>query len=235
MKNIQKGRYRHLKGVGNEQTNNILSFPMLTQKKFLPLLFSLLSCLFLTAQTWKASDLKFCTQLSINDWAKVQANKTQSLIEGDKITFKGRKTVASSQWVKKQPDRNCLSANPDDCLVWCLVEVPGENTPDKTYLLSAVEQINGQWIEPALSAKLYKVKAVCTESVSVELKIATINALLEVGAYRKQKRRETTENYIAYCDEHFFEALKKFQTDNDFPVGEYYDLESLVALEVVKE
>jgi hypothetical protein len=208
---------------------------MLTQKKLLPLLFSLLSCRFLTAQTWKASDLKFCTQLSINDWAKVKASETQSLIEGDKITFKGRKTAASTKWVKKQPDRNCLSSNPDDCAVWCLVEVPGERLNDETYLLSAVEQINGQWIEPSLVAKLYKVKVVCSESISVELKIATINALLEVGAYRKQKRRETTEDYIAYCDEHFFEALKKFQTDNDFPVGEYYDLESLVALEVVKE
>lgn len=27
-----------------------------------------------------------------------------------------------SAWVKKKQDANCLSANPDDCLVWCLVE-----------------------------------------------------------------------------------------------------------------
>jgi len=31
---------------------------------------------------------------------------------------------ATTKWVKKKADRNCLSANPDDCLVWCLVEVP---------------------------------------------------------------------------------------------------------------
>ena len=30
---------------------------------------------------------------------------------------------ASTKWVKKKADKNCLSANPDDCLVWCLVEV----------------------------------------------------------------------------------------------------------------
>ena len=29
-----------------------------------------------------------------------------------------------TEWVKKKADRNCLSADPDDCLVWCLVEVP---------------------------------------------------------------------------------------------------------------
>jgi hypothetical protein len=33
---------------------------------------------------------------------------------------------ASTKWVKKKADRNCLSADPEDCLVWCLVEVPEE-------------------------------------------------------------------------------------------------------------
>ncbi|MCC7245995.1 MAG: peptidoglycan-binding protein [Saprospiraceae bacterium] len=33
---------------------------------------------------------------------------------------------ASTKWVKKKADANCLSANPDDCLVWCLVETPAE-------------------------------------------------------------------------------------------------------------
>jgi hypothetical protein len=31
---------------------------------------------------------------------------------------------ASTQWIKKKADRNCLSADPNDCLVWCLVEIP---------------------------------------------------------------------------------------------------------------
>ena len=34
---------------------------------------------------------------------------------------------ASTKWVKKKADRNCLSADPNDCLVWCLVEVPAQN------------------------------------------------------------------------------------------------------------
>ncbi len=29
----------------------------------------------------------------------------------------------STKWVKRRADRNCLSANPDDCLVWCLIEI----------------------------------------------------------------------------------------------------------------
>ncbi len=33
---------------------------------------------------------------------------------------------ASTKWVQKRGDRNCLSADPNDCLVWCLVEVPAQ-------------------------------------------------------------------------------------------------------------
>lgn len=31
-----------------------------------------------------------------------------------------------SKWVKKKVENNCRSANPDDCLVWCLVDAPRE-------------------------------------------------------------------------------------------------------------
>ena len=33
---------------------------------------------------------------------------------------------SSTKWVKKKADRNCLSADPNDCLVWCLVETPAQ-------------------------------------------------------------------------------------------------------------
>jgi len=33
-------------------------------------------------------------------------------------------TPASTMWTKKKADVNCLSDNPEDCLVWCLEEVP---------------------------------------------------------------------------------------------------------------
>lgn len=29
-----------------------------------------------------------------------------------------------SKWVKTKADKNCLSPNPDDCMVWCLQVVP---------------------------------------------------------------------------------------------------------------
>jgi hypothetical protein len=42
------------------------------------------------------------------------------------VTERIEKVPPTTKWVKKKADFNCLSANPDDCLVWCLVEVPAE-------------------------------------------------------------------------------------------------------------
>ncbi len=32
----------------------------------------------------------------------------------------------TTKWVKKKAERNCLSSDPNDCLVWCLVEIPAQ-------------------------------------------------------------------------------------------------------------
>ena len=34
---------------------------------------------------------------------------------------------ASTKWVKKKSNDNCLSADPSDCMIWCLVEVPSQH------------------------------------------------------------------------------------------------------------
>jgi len=31
---------------------------------------------------------------------------------------------AGTKWIRKKSERNCLGADPDDCFVWCLVEIP---------------------------------------------------------------------------------------------------------------
>ncbi len=43
-------------------------------------------------------------------------------IEKERIEVK----PSSTKWVKKRAERNCLSRNPDDCLVWCLIEEPAQ-------------------------------------------------------------------------------------------------------------
>ncbi len=42
------------------------------------------------------------------------------------VTERIQTAAASTRWEKRKADKNCLSANPDDCLVWCLVEVPAQ-------------------------------------------------------------------------------------------------------------
>ena len=31
---------------------------------------------------------------------------------------------ATTKWERRKADRNCLSQDPNDCLVWCLVQIP---------------------------------------------------------------------------------------------------------------
>ena len=33
---------------------------------------------------------------------------------------------AAMKWTRKNTDANCLNANPDDCMIWCMVETPAE-------------------------------------------------------------------------------------------------------------
>lgn len=45
---------------------------------------------------------------------------------------------AATKWVKRKGDRNCLSQDPNDCLVWCLVEVAAQyRTVTKTIMKTA--------------------------------------------------------------------------------------------------
>ena len=84
-----------------------------------------------------------CYQISIND-------KTHSLEDFDLVpiaSYQGAtsnwtenipfravhatkdtitRTPAATKWVQRPGDRNCLSEDPNDCLVWCLVEVGGQ-------------------------------------------------------------------------------------------------------------
>lgn len=34
--------------------------------------------------------------------------------------------AASTRWIRKKADRDCLGADPEDCFVWCLVETPAQ-------------------------------------------------------------------------------------------------------------
>lgn len=58
-------------------------------------------------------------------------SEAESIIELSKADFEifyeeVEIAPASTKWVKKKADRNCLSSDPNDCLVWCLQEVAAQ-------------------------------------------------------------------------------------------------------------
>lgn len=63
-------------------------------------------------------------------WEEIkQEIEWQELVEGIEHCKKGDRieiSPPSTKWVKRKADRNCISEDPNDCLVWCLIEVPAE-------------------------------------------------------------------------------------------------------------
>lgn len=82
---------------------------------------------------------------------------------------------ASTKWVKKKADANCLSADPDDCLVWCLVEIPAQY---KTVTKSVRVGCEDGWVDNGDD---------CTRTVDVP-------AVYETRTYQKLATPSTTES-----------------------------------------
>ncbi len=66
---------------------------------------------------------------TIQEKVEIQAGGTRSVCTP--MTYKTESeqievSPATTKWVRRKADRNCLSADPNDCLVWCLVEVPAK-------------------------------------------------------------------------------------------------------------
>jgi hypothetical protein len=56
--------------------------------------------------------------------ATVRVERTP--VQYETVTEKIMVSPATTRWEKKVADRNCLSADPNDCAVWCLIDVPAE-------------------------------------------------------------------------------------------------------------
>lgn len=135
----------------------------------------------------------------------------------------------STRWVKKRADKNCLSRNPEDCLVWCLEEVAPvikeikilvDTTSSSNYELQSIEYQHvvskgghTEWRE-----------VLCSEDLS-QIVISQIKNLLKaegyfVGGPPDQIDKETKE------------SLVQFQRDNNLPICSL-DIETLDLLGVI--
>lgn len=132
---------------------------------------------------------------------------------------------SETKWVKKKADRNCMSADPNDCLVWCLVEEPAvikeikvPHDPSKagelTYEIIKTKKIIKQggfteWRE-----------VVCSDKITSDLVRHVHDSLLKAGY---DTGTDWTDNVIGKETK---AALVNFQRDNDLPVGQL-DIETL--------
>lgn len=132
---------------------------------------------------------------------------------------------SSIEWTKKQVLENCESSNPDDCYVWCLVEVPAEYESPSIHVDSTQRQ---------------------------QLVIIDIRKLIKQGGYTEWKQvlceKDINTNLIdEVCDSlqnrgfeingaktkgpKYKTALINFQKANNLPVGQL-DIETLKALDI---
>jgi len=134
---------------------------------------------------------------------------------------------ASTKWVKKKADKNCLSANPEDCLVWCLQESPAvyeeyyevldtnliKDFDTKLYEVTELVEPGGftEWIE-----------VICNNDLSNSV-VAKIHAELYSLGYELSDKAPTKINKKMKA------ALTKYQKDNQLPIGQL-DIHTLEAL-----
>ena len=132
----------------------------------------------------------------------------------------------STQWVKRKADKNCLSADPNDCLVWCLVEVP-EKIEVITIVTDTTQTDNYKWEKFEFSEIVKKGggtdwrEVICDNEVTADL-IRQIQGALRDGGYDSG----SIDNIIGTKTK---AALVAFQRDNGLPIGNL-NIETMDAL-----
>ena len=161
--------------------------------------------------------------LGVDSFAVYTGNDISS-VELDSIV---EYQAASTEWVKKKADRNCLSADPDDCLVWCLVETP-EYRNVFYFLKDHTQTTTFKWVlrerkELAKNGGYTEWKEVVCEPNSL-IYTQVQNALNERGY-------DTGKPFKAKMHTKLKGGLTKYQRDNGLPIGNL-NIETLESLNV---
>lgn len=134
----------------------------------------------------------------------------------------------TTKWEKRKADRNCLSRDPEDCMVWCLIEVP----PVEETVVEVYDTMS--------------IKDFVMDSIK-------INYVIEEGGYYEWREivcdRDITSEFYTQVQEalqvqgfdvgpngadgkvsqHTKAALVQFQKKNGYPIGAF-DFETLEGL-----
>lgn len=134
----------------------------------------------------------------------------------------------STKWEKRKADKNCLSKNPEDCMVWCLVETPAQTIK---YLTVKDTSTTSNYRIVKEEIKVITKKGGSTDWKEVVCKNdqtpAFYTSLLK-ALFREGYNVDPNSTILSQRSKN---ALVKYQKDNNLPAGQL-DIETLDALGV---
>ncbi len=133
---------------------------------------------------------------------------------------------AKGQWVRKKESKNCLSSNPDDCIIWCFeTTIPAIN--DTVYILRDTTQTKNFYIK---YTKLNQLKKPSTGQEKREVLCNPKNKTLIKRIQSKLSSLEFYEGPLdGKVDKSLKRALKDFQLENGIAYGDF-TIESILLL-----
>ncbi len=125
---------------------------------------------------------------------------------------------ADPKWVKKRADRDCLSSDPEDCLIWCLEEE--EEITHSIFAIadtSKVEQFEKRTFQKKILTKVGGFtewhQVVCESELTYEM-LKEIEQALQSKGYACSYENEEDMNSIK-------RALLAYQKDFGLPIGDW--------------
>ncbi len=122
-------------------------------------------------------------------------------------------TPATTKWVKKSSE-GCMSENPEDCMVWCAVDVPAQT---ETVLVLKDETQSDQFEQKSIKNYVLKknarddfIEVLCEKQI-------TKNVITQIQ--RALKPKGFNAGNSGNTDKQFYEGLVEFQNANNLPIG----------------
>ena len=146
-----------------------------------------------------------------------------------KVKVKTQKIItkpAEKDWVKKKADRNCLSADPNDCLVWCLVNTTKEESITLDVLKKPHKLNDNEWEYKEVEIMKKKggntewYEVICANKLTPDF-IKEVQQMLLLKGF-------DTQAEPGVLDAKTKSALAKYQKANALPVGQL-DVETLAS------
>ena len=142
----------------------------------------------------------------------------------------------SQKWIQKRDSKNCLGTNPDDCMVWCLVETPAEfKTVTKKVLVGCGEgwDIKGDDCVKAVKVDpVYKTYTKKVVSTPARVEYTEIPAQYKERSYQKLVSEASVVEEVvpATYSDFSFESVKADASATETPVPAQYETRSFQRL-----